>query len=413
MKVLMATTYIYNKEWPEFTRNKTGLGIMVFDIYNSVSASEETRLITHVLTEGRGNGIIRHNRKDILRCIRLKDVPQAISWFLKYKQSFGMRLRFSYYVLNKGFVKRTIQEFSPDVVHVHGLGLATKTYMDVCEELHIPYVLTHHGLIGLDKSVHAPKWNRDFERDFLVRAEKENIPVTVISTGMKKRIEENYIGHEAKNIVVVTNGTKIQNDISDIVPNLDIRTKYGISNEEKICIVIGSVCERKNQIQIADAYAVSKWAKHHSHVFFCGNDATNGMIQSVINSNGLQERLHVLGFVTPDKLKQLIAQADINIVASRDEGFGLSIIETGIMGLPTVTFSDLDAVEDLYDEKTMITCESRNTQAFAECIDEALQKEWDRDYIKNYSKRFSLEKMAEQYEKEYTMIINGGVRQNS
>ena len=42
MKVLIATTYIYKKEWPEFTKNRTGFGIMVNDIFESVSEENDT-----------------------------------------------------------------------------------------------------------------------------------------------------------------------------------------------------------------------------------------------------------------------------------------------------------------------------------------------------------------------------------
>ena len=37
MKVLITTPYIYKQDLPEFTRNKTGFGIMVNEIFESVS----------------------------------------------------------------------------------------------------------------------------------------------------------------------------------------------------------------------------------------------------------------------------------------------------------------------------------------------------------------------------------------
>lgn len=49
--------------------------------------------------------------------------------------------------------------------------------------------LTLHGLIGLNDSVSAPAYEKQIERDFLIKAEKNNIPISVISSGMKARIE--------------------------------------------------------------------------------------------------------------------------------------------------------------------------------------------------------------------------------
>jgi hypothetical protein len=64
MKILIATTYIYNKEWPEFTRNRTGFGIMVNDIFECVSEEEDTYLTSQVITEGHKN-VLKHTWGDV------------------------------------------------------------------------------------------------------------------------------------------------------------------------------------------------------------------------------------------------------------------------------------------------------------------------------------------------------------
>ena len=62
----------------------------------------------------------------------------------------------------------------------------------------VRYTVTLHGLIGLNDSVSAPAYGKQIERDFLIKAEKNNIPISVISSGMKARIEEKYLGKKAK-----------------------------------------------------------------------------------------------------------------------------------------------------------------------------------------------------------------------
>ena len=102
----------------------------------------------------------------------------------------------------------------PDIVHIHGIGTITESYIRICEEMKVRYTVTLHGLIGLNDSVSAPVYEKQIERDFLIKAEKNNIPISVISSGMKARIEENYLGKKANNITVITNGTK-KNDEND------------------------------------------------------------------------------------------------------------------------------------------------------------------------------------------------------
>lgn len=394
MTVLMVAPYIYVKEWQEFTRNRTGFGIMVRDIFESVSKKENTYILTQVITRGHGR-VVKHSWSDVFFSARFSDWKKGVKFFFRYKQDFKNRCKYFYYGLNAGTLVRKIRELKPDIVHIHGLRIQEKPFIDVCEELGVPYIVTLHGLNGLDESVKVPQWDKDFEREFLLKADKEGIPVTVISSGMKTRIEKNYLLHNSGNITVVCNGTTMKGYEKDNIEELDLREKY-CQNGEKIVVVIGSLCERKNQIQIVDAFATGIITTP-CKVFFCGKDVTNNEVENRIKEYGLSDKIHLLGFVPQKIIVQVLNQADLNVVASRDEGFGLSIIEAYCQGVPTVTFSDLDAVPDLYSEDTMITIDKRDTDELARGIEKGLQAEWDREKIKEYSKKFGLEETADKY----------------
>lgn len=400
MKILIATTYLYNSEWPEFTRNKTGFGIMVRDIMMSISKYASVIFISHVITKGHKECVVSHSWKEILANARVKDWLCGIKVFFKYRQSVKDRLRTSYYWVNRGFVKMVIQKENPDIVHIHGIGFSLKPYIEVCEEMQVPYIVTLHGLIGLSDSVETSIWNKQFEKDFLIYADEKNIPVTVISSGIKRRIESSYLQHRARNITVICNGTKVSYDEA-ITPKdyLNLRKEYNIQDEERIAVVIGSICTNKNQEQVVRAFCCGR-VKTPCRVFLCGIDGTNGKIIELINSISLNNKIHVLGFLPQEKISQILDQVDVNIVASKEEGFGLSIIEAFCHGIPTVTFADLDAVQDLYIEDAMILSTERTDYALANAIQEALSKEWDRVVIKNYATNFSIEKMAEKYMEE-------------
>lgn len=407
MKILLATTYIYDKRWIEFTKNKTGFGMMVNDIFQSIAEKEDIFLLSHVITGGRGERILKHTIGDVILTSTPKDWVQGGAWFLKYKQSFKGRVRYFYYCLNKGYVRNTIKRIKPDVIHIHGLNQATKTYMEVCDELNVPYIVTLHGLIGLNDTVSAASWDKEFEREFLLKSENESIPVTVISTGMKNRIEENYLHHKAENIVVITNGTDIPHESVCTDGEWNLRRKYNLPSASKIGLVVGSICERKNQVQIIDAMAeLPTDIREKCAIFFCGRDYMNGQIQKKIERYQLQNNIFVLGFLSRNILSQLLDQADFNLVASKDEGFGLSIIEAFSHGLPTVTFNDIDAVMDLFNERAMVLAHDRSTKSLALAIHRVLEQSWDAAYIKEFAVRFSLWDMADKYVKEYGSMIN-------
>lgn len=413
MKIMILAPYIYDKDMIEFTVNKTGFGIMVNDIVKSIAEIEDVELLTRVITNAQSKHdgkykLISHTWKQIINSASIVDWGMSIKIFFGTKGGLKDRLRKMFYCLDRGYVRKSIKKSNPDIVHIHGIGSITKSYIEVCEELKQKYMVTLHGLIGLNDSVKVSDEERKIEENFLKYADKKNIPVSVISSGMKKRIEKNYLMHTANNITVITNGTHIPN-IHKIDDKDDIKRKYNLSDTCKICVVIGSIMKRKNQIQIVEAFAkLNKDVQENCAVFMCGRDMMEGAVEKRISELGYQKRIFMLGFVDHKEIEKILKIADLNIVASLDEGFGLSIIEAYAYGVPTVTFSDLDAVTDLYNANTMVLVENRNTESLAEGINTALEKKWNKEEIKKYSRNFSIENMVILYLESYREKLIGG-----
>lgn len=53
MKVMIIAPYIYDDNMIEFTKNKTGFGLMVQNIVSSVAELENVVLLTRVITKGK------------------------------------------------------------------------------------------------------------------------------------------------------------------------------------------------------------------------------------------------------------------------------------------------------------------------------------------------------------------------
>ena len=333
-----------------------------------------------------------------------KDLMQGIRWALKYKQGISGRLKHLYFCINKGFIRNTLRKLQPDIVHINGVGLQCKPYIEVCKELGVKYVVTLHGLKGLDESAKAPSWNKAHEKEVILECEKRNIPVTVISTGIKDRIEKHYLNGKSRCITVVPNGTNVEQQKS--VHETDLRKTYRIPENAVVAVSVGTLCERKNQMQIVEAMPlICKNSDKDLYVFLCGKDCIDGAVQKRIEELGLADRVFVLGFVPYEQMGNMYAQADFNILASIDEGFGLGMIEAFVYGLPSVTFADLDAIPDIYDESAMLLCEDRSTEALAEAICKTIDKQWNKNDIIEHSKKFSLEQMAKNYQKVFEKAL--------
>lgn len=413
MKIMILAPYIYDKDMPVFSANKSGFGIMVNDIIKSIAEMENVIVLTRIITNGKekheGNyKLLSHTWRQILTSASVSDWCKAIKIFFVAQGCIRDKMKKMYYYLDGGYTRKCIKTFQPDIVHIHGINSITKRYIEICEEQKQKYVVTLHGLTGLSDSVRVSQEDKEIEKEFLSYADKNNRPVSVISTGVKRRIEQIYLKHSADNIVTVTNGTYIpQYDESSRTMYADgIKKQYHLSETCKICTVIGSVVERKNQLQIVEAFAeLRDEVKKNCVIFMCGTDMMEGVVERRIQELGLESSIFMLGFLEHDEIINILKETDLNIVASLDEGFGLSIIEAYAYGVPTVTFADLDAINDLYNEDAMVLVRDRDTKKLAEGMEKALSREWNKEIIRAYSKKFSLENMAKKYVEFYQEIL--------
>lgn len=408
MKVLFLAPYITILNDKTFEKNITGFGHMVRDIADYVSRSGvQVDLITNsAITRGRKYSdfnILKRTWKDILLNVKPYYLKKMMYLIRSYHPNNNRIVKIFYYYLSTGYVELIFKQGDYDVVHIHGIGFGTQPYIDCCERLGIKYVVTLHGLNAFSNSIQMEENEKQFELDFLQKAWLDKVQLTVISTGILNEIKTYLNKSEIENITVITNGTDINTKSNAYC---DIRYKYGLSRKYKIMLCVGNLGTRKNQIQIVRSYKlISENYKDQFCILFLGSDGTNGEIEREIINLGLADSLILCGNINREEIASYYQQADFTVLASVSEGFGLSIIEGFVYGLPNLTFADLDAAEDLYDEKAMLVLKDRSDEALAEGLVQMLRTEWDRDYIKEYAKNFSLEKMAEEYIKVYQEIV--------
>jgi glycogen(starch) synthase len=82
----------------------------------------------------------------------------------------------------------------------------------------------------------------------------------------------------------------------------------------------------------------------------------------------LTDVVDFIGWVSPDKVPELINTATMVLVLSRWEGFGLVILEAASMARPVIASRVGGIPEVLAHEETGLLVESENSQALAEAI---------------------------------------------
>lgn len=411
MKVLVLSNFIYDINQPVFNKNACGFGIMVNDIVNAIAENNDVYLLTrafHAARQVNKYKLMAHRKRDFIKSISIHNLIKSMIVFLSCEEPIRMKLRYAYYNLDMGSVKKAINEIKPDIVHVHGLSYSTKQYIDLLREMKIPFVVTLHGLIGLDESVKASKHDKFYEKEFLLLSEKENIPVTVISSGIKSRIQK-YYNISAKNVFVVLNGidTNIKRYTDEELDGF--RSELGINRCDKVIVFIGNITKNKNQEQLIDAInLISTDIKQYIKVYFAGKDVLQGKLQKKTEEYGLSKIISFLGFLNKNDIHKLYDIADLNIFTSLNDGFGLPIVEGFLHGVPVVTYSDLDSFKDICETDATVVPRDRTTKELAVAIERALNYRWDKKKIKALAKKYTLENMEKAYCNVYMRMKKDG-----
>lgn len=434
MKVMIIAPYIYDDNIIEFTKNKTGFGIMVQNIVSSVAKLENVVLLTRVITKGKNEKnfkILSHTWRQFFSNAKLKDWLIGIKAFFANGVTIKDKARHVFYEVDGGYVRKQIQKEKPDIVHIHGIGTITESYIRICEEMKVRYTVTLHGLIGLNDSVSAPAYEKQIERDFLIKAKKNNIPVSVISSGMKARIEEKYLGKKANNITVITNGTKksdendtkfireegtltqekFQEYYSDCLKQNDLYPKlsdtyaylqYSKKNGKKILFFVGNITKNKNQMQAVEILKNTKVFENTLLVLW-GREVDNGEVRKKIMDYQLHKNVILGGF--NDRMDIFWKFCDVNLFLSLNDGFGLPIVEGYMHGVPCVTFEDLDATQDLYYPEAMLKVKDRSNESVTDTLKIALDKNWKYEEIIEIGNMFSIDIMSEKYVNWYKEVM--------
>lgn len=188
---------------------------------------------------------------------------------------------------------------------------------------------------------------------------------------------------------------------------MNIREKYGIPKEAKVLLYVGNISKNKNQEQMIDAFRLlPESVRQSTYILFCGRNLTQEYrLDDVIKKQPYSKHLILCGNIDKEYMGEYYKEADGVVLLSLVEGFGLSLIEGMHYGIPCVTFTDLDAFEDIYDKCAVVGLQERSDVAVADGINRLLETDWSANEIKVYSEKFASEQMADNYIRTFKQII--------
>jgi len=362
------------------------------DMFTRASNSEQPKIIQHTPN---------------CRTIRLVAGPEE---FVPRDEIFGYRHAFVEQLLK--FADKENINYS--LIHTN-YWISGWVGLELKRKLSLPVVHTYHSLGAVKyKSVATvpmiAKTRLQVEKACL---ETDNC---IVATSPQEQEHMRSLVSSKGKIKIIPCGTDIEHFGS--VSSQEAKISLGFSPEAKIVLYVGRFDERKGIETLVRAVNASKWRNDPNLKLVIGGGSRPGQsdgiererIESIVSELGLTEKTIFPGRIGDRELPFYYASADICVVPSHYEPFGLVAIEAMASGTPVIA-SDVGGLQfTVVPEETGLLAPPKDVEAFAKAIDRILGDAQWRDRLgtnarKRVEKKFSWNGVASQLSDLYTQLI--------
>jgi glycosyltransferase involved in cell wall biosynthesis len=125
----------------------------------------------------------------------------------------------------------------------------------------------------------------------------------------------------------------------------ETRKSLGFAPQEKIILFCAKLQPWKCPMDLLDAFALA--AIPEAKLVFAGDGAQRAELENEAARRKISGRVRFLGFVNQSQLPSLYKAADVMVIPSRYEPFGLVVNEAMLCGCPVIASDRVGAVRDL------------------------------------------------------------------
>jgi glycosyltransferase involved in cell wall biosynthesis len=128
----------------------------------------------------------------------------------------------------------------------------------------------------------------------------------------------------------------------------DLRNAIGVTDQAPIILYVGKLIDVKQPELLLQAFADVR-KRHACHLVFVGDGALRGRIEAAVRESRIPDVL-ITGFVNQTRIPEMYASADIFVLPSRHEPWGLAVNEAMAAGLPVIVSDRVGCSVDLVNE---------------------------------------------------------------
>lgn len=297
-------------------------------------------------------------------------------------------------------LRKIIKEEKIDLLHAHVWNPASCRYaFSAASSRKTPIITTEHDpfKLSLIKDI--------FKKNSL----KKTKTIVTVSEANQKVLKKLYPEFKEK-FVVIPNGidTTWWHSQSLRFTDLDrkkIKEELFLANENSLIIIsVAELHERKGLKYLIEAIPEVSVKFPNTKLVIVGEGPERSELEKLVKKFGIEN--HVILTGRQKEIPKLLKCADIFVLPSRREAFGLVILEAMITGLPIIASETGGIPEIITDKKTGILVKPENSSAISAALIDLIAHPEKRQKLsaageKLVHEKFEAKKMAEEYEKIY------------
>jgi len=298
---------------------------------------------------------------------------------IKTKSICSLKILFSFLALH-----RLIEQENFDVVHCNTRVTQLLGFL-IYKRFNIPYIGAYHGFYR----------STIFRKQFKLSG--------VMSIAVSRAVREHLIKDldiEGENIKVVYNGI----DRDEFLSKKASRGDWGFKNEDYLIGILGRISQEKGHFLAADAIAKLSSRRKNAYLLVSGRGKLDSKLRAYLKQERLEERVRFIN-CQPNQFLDII---DLLLVPSQKEGFGYSILEAFVKGIPVIGYNTGGIAEIVRDRENGLLFYNYNSFALVDTIEDIISNDNLRRRVVQQAREdvlyFSSRRMAMDTERVYREV---------
>ena len=327
------------------------------------------------------------NQEQNLTVVRLQSVHNP----LRVGQRFLLYPRRS--------VLKTLQDFEPEMIHVHEPLQLGWLGMEYAEKANIPALLTVHQTPSLAVS-YLPNFLEDYTSNLLwiyARFFSRRFTAIIAPTQTVSKLFTRMTGLSTNTISSGIN-LEIFHPTASSHEAIVTRQNWNLPSSAPILLHVGRLDVEKRVERVIQA-AAKTLAQTDAHLVIIGDGSQKNNLLKLCHELGIAERVHFTGFISVNEgLPEIYRIASLFVTASEIETQGIVLLESAASGLPIVAVRATCIHEIVHDGINGYLAESGHVHGISNAMNLLLENPEEARRMGKASRVF-----AEKHEMRYTL----------